>query len=281
MSSSLVAVDLGNSRLKFGLFELAGNGSAVTATGLPTPTRLLEIGNDEWDGARVLSWLPPKLNQLRWVIGSVNRESQAVVLRWIMEQQLAGTIPGGSSPNNSVQTLDQNDLGLTIRVDHPERVGIDRLLGAIGANALRPAKSPAITIHLGSALTVNMIATDGAFCGGAILPGIGMSARALHDFTDLLPLVPMRELNDPPEPIGTSTVSAMRSGLYWGAVGAMRELLAQMSRGLKPEPEVYLTGGAAPQVAKLLAPRAQHVPHLILGAIARVAQARYSTAAGV
>lgn len=264
MSSALVAVDLGNSRLKFGLFE-----GAIAPTGLPTPTRLLELGNEEWDGARVLSWLPPKLHQLRWYIGSVNRESQAVVLRWIIEQQLAGTIPAGTA-----QTLDQNDLGMTLRVDHPERVGIDRLLGAIGANALRPPKSPAITIHLGSALTVNMIAADGAFCGGAILPGIGMSARALHDFTDLLPLVPMRELSDPPEAIGTSTVSAMRSGLYWGAVGAMRELLAQISKGLKPEPEVYLTGGAAPHVAKLLAPRAQHVPHLILGAIARVAQTR-------
>jgi type III pantothenate kinase len=276
MSSALVTVDLGNSRLKFGLFE-----GTIAPTGLPTPSRLLEIGNDEWDGARVLSWLPPKLDQLRWYIGSVNRESQAVLLRWIMEQQLAGVIPGGTSPSNTVQTLDQNDLGLTIRVDHPERVGIDRLLGSIGANALRPPKSPAITIHLGSALTVNLIAADGAFCGGAILPGIGMSARALHDFTDLLPLVPMRELNDPPEAIGTSTVSAMRSGLYWGAVGAMRELLAQISKGLKPEPEVYLTGGAAPHVAKVLAPRAQHVPHLILGAIARVAQTRGQTAASV
>lgn len=270
MSSALVAVDLGNSRLKFGLFE-----GPLAPTGLPVPTRLLDIGNDEWDGARVLSWLPPKLSDLRWVIGSVNRESQAVVLRWIMEQQLAATIPGGSeTPGSTVQTLDQHDLGLTIRVDHPERVGIDRLLGAIGANALRPPKSPAMTIHLGSALTVNLIAADGAFCGGAIMPGIGMSARALHDFTDLLPLVPMRELNDPPAAIGTSTVSAMRSGLYWGAVGAMRELLAQISKGLKPEPEVYLTGGAAPHVAKVLAPRAQHVPHLILGAIARVAQTR-------
>lgn len=268
MSSALVAVDLGNSRFKFGLFE-----GPLAATGLPVPTRLLEIGNEEWDGARILSWLPTKLTEIRWIIGSVNRESQAVVLRWIMEQQLAGAIPGGTA-----QTLDLHDLPIAIRVDHPERVGIDRLLGGIGANALRPAKSPAVTIHLGSALTVNLISADGAFCGGAILPGIGMSARALHDFTDLLPLVPMRELNDPPAAIGTSTVSAMRSGLYWGAVGAMRELLAQISKGLKPEPEVYLTGGAAPQVAKVLAPRAQHVPHLILGAIARVAQTRSQTA---
>ncbi len=273
MSSALVAVDLGNSRFKFGLFELAENSAPLAPTGLPVPSRLLEVGNDEWDGARVLSWLPHKFTELHWIIGSVNRESQAIVLRWIMEQQLANTIPGGKA-----QTLDLHDLPITIRVDHPERVGIDRLLGGIGANALRPPKSPAVTIHLGSALTVNLISADGAFCGGAILPGIGMSARALHDFTDLLPLVPMRELNDPPAAIGTSTVSAMRSGLYWGAVGAMRELLAQISKGLKPEPEVYLTGGAAPQVAKVLAPRAQHVPHLILGAIARVAQTRGQTA---
>src|SRR6476620_7134492 len=107
MSSPLVAVDLGNSRFKFGLFE-----GPIAPTGLPVPTRLLEIGNDEWDGGRVLSWLPHKLSELRWVIGSVNRESQAVVLRWIMEQQLAHSIPAGTT-----QTLDLHDLPITIRVD--------------------------------------------------------------------------------------------------------------------------------------------------------------------
>ncbi|MGC4005893.1 MAG: type III pantothenate kinase [Pirellulales bacterium] len=125
-------------------------------------------------------------------------------------------------------------------------------------------------MHLGTALTVNFIDADGIFRGGAILPGIGMSARALHEFTDALPLIPMRELEEPPPAIGAETTAAMRSGLYWGAVGAMRELLTQFSHGLAQPPEVYLTGGAAPHVAAHLAPQARLIPELILGAIAVV-----------
>ena len=74
---------------------------------------------------------------------------------------------------------------------------------------------------------------------------MGLAARALHEFTDLLPLVPLGELTEPPAALGTSTVTAIRSGLYWGAVGGVRELAEQLSAGHSPPPELFLTGGPA------------------------------------
>ncbi len=173
-----------------------------------------------------------------------------------------------------MRELSHHDLPLAVRVPEPDRVGIDRLLGAVAANRLRDRERPAIVIDLGSAMTFDLISADGAFLGGAILPGVGMSARALHDFTDRLPQIPMDELAEPPPPLGTSTGEAMRSGLYWGAVGAMRELIVRLRDALgtdNRQPQVFLTGGAAPIVAQFLPGDATYVPHLVLGGIASVA----------
>jgi type III pantothenate kinase len=173
--------------------------------------------------------------------------------------------------------LTHHDLPLAVALPQPERVGIDRLLGAVAANRLRAAGRPAVIIGVGTAITVDLVSPAGAFLGGAILPGIGISARAMHDFTDLLPLVTMDELADPPPPLGTSTVDAMRSGLYWGAVGGMKELMARLTPDVPPHSptnraHILLTGGAAPVVAQFLDPSAQHVPHLVLSGIALVAE---------
>ena len=123
-------------------------------------------------------------------------------------------------------------------------------------------------VDSGSAITVDYVSPDGAFMGGAILPGMGLAARALHEFTDLLPLVPLGELPEPPPALGTSTVTAIRSGLYWGAVGAVRELAEQLSIGVTPPPELFLTGGAGPHLARGIANPVRIVPHLVLSGIA-------------
>ena len=96
--------------------------------------------------------------------------------------------------------------------------GIDRLVDAVAANRLRKSHRPAAIVDVGTAITVDLVAADGAFLGGSILPGIALSARALHEFTDLLPLVDVGELVEPPPALGTDTEAAMRSGLFWGAM---------------------------------------------------------------
>jgi type III pantothenate kinase len=84
----------------------------------------------------------------------------------------------------------------------------------------------------------------------------------------------MDRLENPPAPLGKSTVSAIEAGIFWGAVGATSELVARQSIGMAAPPDLFVTGGAAQQVTDLLAQhhagRVRHVPHLVLAGIALV-----------
>ena len=71
-------------------------------------------------------------------------------------------------------------------------------------------------VDVGTAITVDLVSADGAFLGGAILPGIQMSARALHEFTDLLPLVDVSDLTAPPPALGTATDAGHAVGAVLG-----------------------------------------------------------------
>lgn len=249
---ALVAVDIGNSRLKFGLYPGPSNEP------LPAPSRSLDLTSQQ-SFDPLDEWLAPHtIETTSWWIASVNRPHTTLLLDWLRNR----------AERPQVTLVASGDLPLTVSLPRPDMVGIDRLLGAVAANRLRAADRPAVVIDLGTAITVDLVAADGSFQGGAILPGIGLSARALHQFTDLLPLLDMAALAEPPPALGTSTDSALRSGLYWGAVGGCRELIARLTHDVGQPPQVFLTGGAAPTVAGLLTDDAVYVPHLVLGGIA-------------
>lgn len=254
----LVAVDIGNTRTKFGLFD-----SATQDQALPTPRLEYAVPTADGNFSGLTQWLSPLVERdVSWWISSVNRAATTRLVDWLRDR----AAPGGMT------LLSAADLPLTVRLEHPDRVGIDRLLAAVAAAALRPAGSPQVVVCLGSAITVNLISGAGEFLGGAILPGISMSARAMHDYTDLLPHLPMHELAEAPDSVGSDTVSAMRSGLFWGAIGGVRELISRYQLHAGGQAHVVLTGGAAPSVAPLLSHTASHVPHLILAGIAIAAR---------
>lgn len=251
----VVAVDIGNTRTKLGVFE------HPFAQPLPHPHRTGSLAPD-WTDADMEAIFPHGPTQYEWAIASVNRPSSARLTQWLEQ---AGV--------TRVRQLVEEDLPLKVALAHPEKVGMDRLVDAVAANCVREPGVPAILIDMGTALTIDLVNAEGAFAGGAILPGIALSARALHEFTDLLPLV---ELTEPPPALGHLPVEAIRSGLYWGAVGAARELIAQLvPEG--PEPQIFLTGGAGPLFAGVLAtesPRQpEFIPHLTLAGIALTAVA--------
>ena len=172
-----------------------------------------------------------------------------------------------------VQTLSYRDVALTTSVSEPQQVGIDRLLSAFAASRVRQGDAPTVIVSLGTAITVDLLEADGVFAGGAILPGIAMSARALADDTDALPHVNPEQLQRPPA-LGKSTTAAIEAGLYWGAICAIRELVSQLSATQATSPQLFLTGGASRQVVDELADvvdiPVHHVPHLVLAGIALV-----------
>jgi type III pantothenate kinase len=188
----------------------------------------------------------------------VNRPAGEEFLAWL-EEHRAG---------EAHRVLAYRDLDLRIDLPAPERVGIDRLLAALAVNRLRETDRPAVIADLGTAIKVDAVSAGGAFLGGAILPGIRMSARALQQQTDLLPDIELVRLEQAPEAVGKSTNAAIHSGLFWGAVGAIRELVARYTEQFGTEPLVVLAGGAAPAVARLLRQDAIYEPHLVLSGIA-------------
>jgi type III pantothenate kinase len=253
----LLAVDVGNSRIKLGLFE-----HAAADDRLPKPSRTLLIDAREWDPVEIALWLAPFApGSFRWYLASVNDKAASRLTHWL----------AGESDRTFVKKLTHEDLPLVADVERPERVGIDRLLGAVAANHLRPHDRPAVVIDLGTAITVDVVSRQGTFCGGAILPGIEMSARALSEFTERLPDLGLSTLENPPPALGTSTDEAIASGLFWGAIGAIRTLIEQLNRDMDDEPLVVLTGGAAESITDLLQLPVCYQPHLVLAGIALAA----------
>ena len=173
-------------------------------------------------------------------------------------------MPNGSCVSAAQRTSrslgDRSAIPISVEVDSPETVGLDRLLNAVAANEIKPTSRPAIVIDSGTATTVNLISAQGSFCGGAILPGLEMSAKALHFYTAVLPLLPVQDLGgETPVAPGRNTREAIRNGLFWGQIGAIRELVHQICRqqGLAEpnfvgdrenvdSPWMILTGGGGP-----------------------------------
>jgi type III pantothenate kinase len=268
-TTNVIAVDIGNSRMKIGRFAPRSTSGAE----LPVPDATFDLAIDhatgEFDASRLAKWCDEHVrDDAQWLVASVHRGAADRFEIHVSE------IAKRSGTRCRVRRLAYRDVPLTIRVDEPARVGIDRLVAASAADRLRRRDRAAIVVDLGTAITVDLLDAEGAFCGGAILPGIALSARALSEHTDALPRVKLDHLEKPPNALGKSTVPAIEAGIYWGAIGAVRELIAQMSLGLTKAPDVFLTGGASAHVAELLATNAEsevlHVPHLVLSGIALV-----------
>jgi type III pantothenate kinase len=268
VARDLIAVDLGNSRMKLGRF--ARLIAAPSTLPEPVETFALPIANKtgEFDVDRFSTWCEQHIRgQAQVSFASVHRAAAALfsgaVDSWA--RRARRDVP--------LRQLSYADVPLTIRVDEPPRVGIDRLLAALAVNQIRQQNEPAIIVGLGTAVTVDLLDADGAFAGGAILPGIATSAHALAEHTDALPHVNVERLMEPVA-LGKSTIAAIESGLYWGTIGAIRELISQLSSRLAAQPGLFLTGGGSWQVADSLASASdslvRHMPHLVLTGIALV-----------
>ncbi len=105
---------------------------------------------------------------------------------------------------------------------------------------------PVIVVDLGTATTFDVISPRGEFLGGAIAPGLGVSADALFSRAARLPRVDIRK---PPKVIGTNTVDNLQIGLYYGYIGLVDGILARMIAELGPATRTIATGGLAPLIA--------------------------------
>jgi type III pantothenate kinase len=239
--------DVGNSRIKWGRCE---------------PSRLADIVSLPPDdvpawGRQLEVWGPDGPHA--WVVTGVHPPRRLQLVEWLRGR------------GETVRVLERAaELPLQVRLEHPDRVGIDRLLNAVAANTRRRQGTPAAVIDAGSAVTVDYVDEAGAFRGGAIFPGLRLMARALNDHTALLPLVEVRE----PAPLpGVSTPAAVQAGVFWAVVGGIEAVLRQL-RASGGETDVFLTGGDAGVLRPRLQGEVAVWPEMTLEGIRLSADAR-------
>ena len=258
MSLVRLLVDAGNSRIKFGLFD-----ESRDADGLPKCWRSVMISaGSAMPWSQVREWLAAEDSEDRqnvhgFLAGSNPAEMDRVKRSWPDEW-----------PAPVQVGFVAEAFPLKIPLPEPNKAGIDRLLNAVAANCLREPSQPVLIVDSGTATTIDAVNADGDFLGGAILPGFELCARALHHYTALLPLIPLDELTVEPPAVGTNTRAAMQSGLFWGQVGAVKELLGQSSRLHNFEnPLILITGGGGSLLIPEI-PNARWLPHLSLQGLA-------------
>ena len=136
-------------------------------------------------------------------------------------------------------------LPLSMAVEAPELVGIDRVCSA--AAAYDKIRLACVTASFGTAITVDCVNDEGVFMGGAILPGLNLQARALSDGAAMLPHVTVEATDTV---YGANTEQAIRNGIIYGAVGGLREITERYATELKVWPQLVVTGGNAELIHK-------------------------------
>lgn len=137
------------------------------------------------------------------------------------------------------------DADIPILYDNPKEVGTDRVANAIAAFKLY--KKAAIIVDFGTATTFDVVTSKGEYAGGVIAPGVGVSARALFKAASKLPYV---ELAKPEKTLGKNTIESMQSGLMWGTVGQVRQIITQLKREIRTKVLIIATGGYADLISK-------------------------------
>jgi type III pantothenate kinase len=233
----LLALDVGNSNTVLGLYRLATDESPLEMVANWRITTLTTYTVDEFgvllrnlfdlrglkmdlvDGIAISSVVPPLDTMLRHVC-----EVYFTIKPLFVE-------PG-------LQT------GLPILTDNPSEVGADRIVNCI--SAFEQFGGPAIVVDMGTATTFDVISKKGEFLGGAIAPGLKISADALFVRAARLSRVDVKK---PAKVIGTNTVDNVQIGLYYGYIGLVDGILERMIAELGPDTTTVATGGLAKLIA--------------------------------
>jgi type III pantothenate kinase len=221
----LLAIDAGNSNIKIALFE---GRELVARSRLTTDVARTE---DEYH------------QEIRELFEF--KDLQAIVIASVVPA-LNSTLTRVAETHFNLQPLfvDHTSAGLKIVYDQPSDLGADRIVDAVAAVAKYGA--PCIVVDFGTATTFNVVNAAGEFIGGAISPGLMTCSEALFSRAAKLPRV---EFERPVSVIGSSTIHAMQSGIYYGYVGLVDGVLKGIIAELGATPRVIATGGLAPRIA--------------------------------
>ena len=229
----LLAIDIGNSNTVLGLFED------------PAPTEPARLVAD-WRITTPLKQTPDEIGILFHSLLSLRDYSTPSVTGVV----ISSVVPplDGAFRDICELTFGTRPLfiepgvktGLPILTDNPNELGADRVVNCVAAFDL--VGGPAVVVDMGTATTFDVISPKGEFLGGAIAPGLGISADALFARAARLSRV---EIKRPAKIIGTNTIDNIQIGLYYGYIGLVDGILARMVGELGPDTKTIATGGLA------------------------------------
>lgn len=260
--ATLLLADVGNSRIKLARL---GEPSRPGGTGLPAISHRQDLDSQAFRPENLERWLLAAApGPMVILVASVH---DAAASR--LEAALA-EISATRHRSIRQRRVGHADLPLEVRLPEPHRVGIDRLAGAAACRLVVPPGKACIVVDCGTAATVDLIAADGGFLGGAILPGPALMARALAAGTSRLAAAAAHANAPLPAMPGRSTGDAIAVGIGLGIQGALARLEAEARAALGPAAITVLTGGWRAAVREAL-PDAIEVPDLVLAGIALAA----------
>ncbi len=234
-----LTIDIGNTRIKLGLFEQEGH--------------LVE--QEVWE-----NWGMEELIAL-----ATNHRVQNVILSNVGKQVPEEVENFLKSSFFYLELTAQTPLPFQNAYRTPETLGKDRLAAVAGALDMFPEQH-CVVIDAGTCITCDVLRADGVFLGGNISPGLTMRLKAMHQFTAKLPLVKMGETDNL---LGYSTESAMRNGAQWGAALEIEGFIAWISEKMQ-KINVILTGGDAEYFVKSLKSQIFVNPNLVLQGLNKI-----------
>ena len=237
----LLAIDSGNTNTTFAVFD----GETVRGSWRTSRTQ-------SWTADEYVVWL----SQLMGLEGLKRADIEAVVIANVVPDKAYDLEKlcrkyFGTSP--LVVGAPGVEIGVKSLIEHPSETGADRLVNALSGH--RSYGGPLIVIDFGTATTFDVVDREGNYRGGAIAPGINLSLDALYMAAAKLPSVAIAR---PPKAIGTSTVTAMQSGIFNGYVGLIEGLVQRIRHEFETEIDpgsrmkVIATGGLAPLFAEAI-----------------------------
>ena len=249
-----LAIDIGNTRLKWALYAQPQPGAALLAQGAEFLENIDRLADDSWAG------LPAPTAMLGCVVAgdAIKRRVEEQMELWDVAAQWV--VPS------------EAEAGLRNGYDYPSRLGADRWVAMIGAWQRLLARGPAqpmVVVMVGTAVTVEAVDPLGNFLGGLILPGHGIMLRALESGTAGLH-VPTGEVR----PFPTNTSDALTSGGTYAIAGAVERMVQHLRTHCGADPVCFMTGGAGWKMAPSMSVQFELVDNLVFDGLLEIAAAR-------
>ncbi len=251
-----LAIDVGNTRLKWALYQDHRPNALVLAQGAEFLENIDKLAEGAWAA------LPAPARMLGCVVAG------DTVRHRVEDQMEIWDLPGQWVVSSAAEA------GITNGYDHPTRLGADRWVAMIGAWHRTLAQGPAqplVVVMIGTAVTVDAIDANGRFLGGLILPGHGIMLRALESGTAGL-RVPTGDVREFP----TNTSDALTSGGTYAIAGAVERMVQHVRHHCTAEPRCIMAGGAGWKMAPSMSVQFELVDNLIFDGLLEIAARRFA-----